>query len=49
MAVNDVSFKVERGKFLLIGLSSSGKSTVVRCLNLQNPLQAIFCLKAEVF
>lgn len=35
VAVNDVSFKVERGKFfVLIGLSGSGKSTVVRCLNL---------------
>ncbi len=35
VAVNDVSFEVERGKiFVLIGLSGSGKSTVVRCLNL---------------
>jgi len=35
VAVNDVSFQVERGKiFVLIGLSGSGKSTVVRCLNL---------------
>ena len=39
VAVNDVSFQVERGKiFVLIGLSGSGKSTVVRCLNmLQKP------------
>jgi glycine betaine/proline transport system ATP-binding protein len=35
VAINDVSFQVERGKiFVLIGLSGSGKSTVVRCLNL---------------
>lgn len=35
IAVDDVSFEVERGKiFSLIGLSGSGKSTVVRCLNL---------------
>jgi len=39
VAVNDVSFDVERGKiFVLIGLSGSGKSTVVRCINmLQRP------------
>lgn len=39
VAVDDVSFEVERGKiFTLIGLSGSGKSTVVRCLNgLLNP------------
>lgn len=39
VAVNDVSFEVERGKiFVLIGLSGSGKSTVIRCLNLlQHP------------
>ncbi len=35
VAVNQVSFQVERGSiFVLIGLSGSGKSTVVRCLNL---------------
>lgn len=35
VAVNNVSFEVERGKiFVLIGLSGSGKSTIVRCLNL---------------
>lgn len=35
IAVDNVSFEVERGKtFSLIGLSGSGKSTVVRCLNL---------------
>lgn len=34
IAVDDISFDVERGKiFTLIGLSGSGKSTVVRCLN----------------
>jgi len=39
VAVNDISFDVERGKiFVLIGLSGSGKSTVVRCINmLQRP------------
>jgi glycine betaine/proline transport system ATP-binding protein len=38
VAVNDVSFEVERGKiFALIGLSGSGKSTVVRCLNMLQP------------
>jgi glycine betaine/proline transport system ATP-binding protein len=37
VAVSDVSFEVERGKiFVLIGLSGSGKSTVVRCLNRLN-------------
>lgn len=37
-AVEDVSFEVERGKiFTLIGLSGSGKSTVVRCLNMLQP------------
>ncbi len=36
-AVNNVSFSVTRGEiFSLIGLSGSGKSTVVRCLNLLN-------------
>ncbi|MDD2429268.1 MAG: glycine betaine/L-proline ABC transporter ATP-binding protein [Eubacteriales bacterium] len=35
IAVDDVSFDVERGKvFSLIGASGSGKSTVVRCLNM---------------
>ena len=35
VAVDNVSFDVERGKIhALIGLSGSGKSTVVRCLNL---------------
>ena len=38
VAVNNVSFEVERGKiFVLIGLSGSGKSTVIRCLNLLQP------------
>ncbi len=37
VAVDDVSFEVERGKIhVLIGLSGSGKSTVVRCLNRLN-------------
>lgn len=35
VAVDNISFDVERGKIhTLIGLSGSGKSTVVRCLNL---------------
>ncbi len=35
VAIDNVSFDVERGRiFSLIGLSGSGKSTVVRCLNL---------------
>ncbi len=38
VAVDDISFDVERGKiFALIGLSGSGKSTVVRCLNRLHP------------
>lgn len=37
IAVDDVSFEVERGKiYVLIGMSGSGKSTVVRCLNMLN-------------
>lgn len=37
VAVDDVSFEVERGKiYVLIGLSGSGKSTIVRCLNRLN-------------
>jgi len=34
LALDDVTFKVERGEFLvLIGLSGSGKSTLLRCIN----------------
>ena len=34
-AISDVSFSVKRGElFVLIGLSGSGKSTIVRCLNM---------------
>lgn len=34
VAVNDVSFEVAKGEiFALIGLSGSGKSTIIRCLN----------------
>lgn len=39
VALNNVSFEVRKGEiFVLIGLSGSGKSTIVRCLNmLQRP------------
>lgn len=38
VAVDEVSFEVEQGKiFVLIGLSGSGKSTVIRCLNMLQP------------
>jgi len=34
VAINDASFEVERGEiFVVMGLSGSGKSTVLRCLN----------------
>jgi len=34
VAVNDASFQVHRGEmFVVMGLSGSGKSTVIRCLN----------------
>ena len=34
VAVNDVSFEVEEGEtFVIMGLSGSGKSTIIRCLN----------------
>lgn len=34
LAINDVSFEVEAGEtFVIMGLSGSGKSTVIRCLN----------------
>ncbi len=34
LAINDISFTVKRGEFLvLIGLSGSGKSTLLRCIN----------------
>ena len=37
VAVNNISFSVKRGEiYVLIGLSGSGKSTVVRCLNMLN-------------
>ena len=33
-AINDVSFKVNRGEICgVIGLSGAGKSTLVRCIN----------------
>ena len=35
VALNNVSFKVNPGEiFVIIGLSGSGKSTIVRCLNM---------------
>lgn len=34
LALNDITFRVERGEFLvLLGLSGSGKSTLLRCIN----------------
>ena len=34
VAINDANFKVHRGEmFVVMGLSGSGKSTVIRCLN----------------
>ncbi len=34
LALNDISFRVPKGQFLvLIGLSGSGKSTLLRCIN----------------
>lgn len=34
VAINDVSFVIEKGEtFVIMGLSGSGKSTVIRCLN----------------
>ncbi len=37
VAINNISFEVQRGEiYVLIGLSGSGKSTVVRCLNMLN-------------
>ncbi|MEA3459979.1 MAG: ATP-binding cassette domain-containing protein, partial [Chloroflexota bacterium] len=34
MALDDVSFEVPDGKFLVIlGLSGAGKSTLLRCIN----------------
>ena len=34
LALNDVSFTVEDGEFLvIIGLSGAGKSTLLRCIN----------------
>lgn len=37
VALWDVSFEVKRGEiFVIIGLSGSGKSTIIRCLNMLN-------------
>lgn len=37
VALWDINFKVKRGEiFVIIGLSGSGKSTIVRCLNMLN-------------
>ncbi len=49
IAVDNISFEVERGKIhTLIGLSGSGKSTVVRCLNLLlTPTAGTICFEGE--
>jgi len=37
VAVNDVSFNIEEGElFVIVGLSGSGKSSLIRCMNLLN-------------
>lgn len=45
----DVSFSISRGEiFVIIGLSGSGKSTIVRCLNLlHKPTQGAILFKGE--
>ena len=50
-AISDVSFSVKRGElFVLIGLSGSGKSTIVRCLNmLHKPTNGTACCSVIVY
>ncbi|MPM93961.1 Glycine betaine/carnitine transport ATP-binding protein GbuA [bioreactor metagenome] len=37
VALWNINFKVRRGEiFVIIGLSGSGKSTIIRCLNMLN-------------
>ncbi|HEX2980079.1 MAG TPA: phosphonate ABC transporter ATP-binding protein [Anaerolineaceae bacterium] len=49
LALDDVSFSVERGQFLaVIGLSGSGKSTLLRCINrLIDPTRGQILLDGE--
>lgn len=49
-AISDVSFSVKRGElFVLIGLSGSGKSTIVRCLNmLHKPTKGEILIDGEI-
>ncbi len=49
IAVNDVSFEVEKGEtFVVMGLSGSGKSTLIRCLNrLHEPTAGEIILEGE--
>jgi phosphonate transport system ATP-binding protein len=49
IALNDVSFKVKKGSFLaVIGLSGSGKSTMLRCINrLHEPTNGRILLEGQ--
>lgn len=49
VALDDVSFEVKKGEiFTIIGLSGSGKSTIVRCLNLlQRPTKGHIYFKGK--
>jgi glycine betaine/proline transport system ATP-binding protein len=49
LAVRDISFAVKRGEFfVLMGLSGSGKSTVVRCLlRLIEPTRGTILINGE--
>lgn len=51
VALWDVSFQVKKGEvFVIIGLSGSGKSTIVRCLNMLNKPTSgkVFCDGREI-
>ncbi len=49
VGVNDVSFDIEEGEmFVIVGLSGSGKSSLIRCLNLLNiPTQGEIFIDGE--